>query len=313
MAFAGTVKIAELNWQSGSMLANIDAIIIEKGYGHDVEIIPGGTEVTINSMLSNGTPDIFSEAWVNLLGAEANTALSSGTLGLVTKDIIAGAGEGFYIPSYILEANPELTSFEAVLARPDLFPHPEDPSKGGFHICPPGWNCELSNRNHFRAWGMEAKGWMIVETGSAAGLDGSIAKAAERGENWFGYYWSPTALIGKYNMQAVDMGEFAGKDNWDNCLVKPEQECANPKKSSWVKSEVFTITTDNFKKTAGKDGMKYLENRTYPGPVMNGMLVWMGENQAEGADAAIEFLKTQESVWSKWVSSDAAKKIKKAL
>ena len=46
---------------------------------------------------------------------------------------------------------------------------------------------------------------------------------------------------------------------------------------------------------------------------MNGMLVWMGENQAEGADAAIEFLKTQEDVWTKWVSSDAAAKIKKAL
>ena len=78
--------------------------------------------------------------------------------------------------------HPELTSAAAILERPDLFPHPEDPSKGGFHICPPGWNCELSNRNHFRAWGMEAKGWKIVETGSAAGLDGSIAKAAERGE-----------------------------------------------------------------------------------------------------------------------------------
>ena len=40
--------------------------------------------------------------------------------------------------------------------------------------------------------------------------------------------------------------------------------------------------------------MKYLKKRVYPGPVMNGMLVWMGENQAEGADAAVEFLKTQE-------------------
>ena len=119
---------------------------------------------------------------------------------------------------------------------------------------------------------MEKKGWKIVETGSAAGLDGSIAKAAERGENWFGYYWSPTALIGKYNMQAVDMGEFAGKD-----------------------------------------GMKYLKKRVYPGPVMNGMLVWMGENQAEGADAAVEFLKTQEDVWSKWVSGKAKKAIKASL
>ena len=59
--------------------------------------------------------------------------------------------------------------------------------------------------------------------------------------------------------------------------------------------------------------MDYFKKRTYPGPVMNGMLVWMGANQAEGADAAIEFLKTQEGVWSKWVSSDAAAKIKKAL
>jgi len=39
----------------------------------------------------------------------------------------------------------------------------------------------------------------------------------------------------------------------------------------------------------------------------------MGENQAEGADAAIEFLKTQEDVWSKWVSGGAKKKIKAAL
>ena len=110
-----------------------------------------------------------------------------------------------------------------------------------------------------------------------------------------------------------DMGEYAGKDNWDNCLSKPEQECANPLKSSWVKSEVYSVATDNYKKTAGKEGMDYLKKRTYPGPVMNGMLVWMGENQAEGADAAIEFLKTQEDVWTKWVTSSAAEKIKKAL
>ena len=96
-------------------------------------------------------------------------------------------------------------------------------------------------------------------------------------------------------------------------LSKPEQECANPLKSSWVKSEVYSVATDNFKKTAGKDGMNYLKNRTYPGPVMNGMLVWMGENQAEGADAAIEFLKTKEDVWGKWVSGSAKKKIKAAL
>ena len=36
-------------------------------------------------------------------------------------------------------------------------------------------------------------------------------------------------------------------------------------------------------------------------------------NQAKGSDAAIEFLKKHEGVWSKWVSSAAAKKIKAGL
>ena len=32
---------------------------------------------------------------------------------------------------------------------------------------------------------MEKKGWKLIDPGSAAGLDGSIAKAADLGEPWF--------------------------------------------------------------------------------------------------------------------------------
>ena len=48
---------------------------------------------------------------------------------------------------------------------------------------------------------------------SAAGLDGSIAKAANRGENWFGYYWNPTAIVGKYNLAMLPFEtKFAGSE-----------------------------------------------------------------------------------------------------
>ena len=46
---------------------------------------------------------------------------------------------------------------------------------------------------------------------------------------------------------------------------------------------------------------------------MNEMLVYMGENQAAGADAAIEFLLTHGSVWESWVSADVAEKVKAEL
>jgi len=46
---------------------------------------------------------------------------------------------------------------------------------------------------------------------------------------------------------------------------------------------------------------------------MNGMLVYMGDNQAGGADAAVEFLKKHEAVWTKWVPADVAAKVKAGL
>jgi len=199
------------------------------------------------------------------------------------------------------------------MKRPELFPHKEDPTKGAFVGCPAGWGCQLANANLFRAFEMEKKGWVLVDPGSAAGLDGSMAKAVERGENWFGYYWSPTSMIGKYKMVPVDFGvPFAGSENWDGCIVKPEQECANPMPSSWTKSVVNTVITDRFKK-AGGTAAHYLSQRVYPGAIMNGMLVYMADNQAGGDDAAIEFLQKHEDVWTNWVSSDVAAKVKASL
>ena len=85
-----------------------------------------------------------------------------------------------------------------------------------------------------------------------------------------------------------------------------------PKPSSWTKSEVQTIVTDGFK-TQGGAANDYLAARVYPGPVMNGMLVYMQENQADGADAARELLKVHEDIWTQWVSSDVAAKVKAGM
>ena len=101
---------------------------------------------------------------------------------------------------------------------------------------------------------MEEKGWKLIDPGSAAGLDGSMTKAVERNENWFGYYWSPTALIGKHSIVKLDFGvPFAGSENWDGCIVKPEQVCADPQPSSWTQSEVKTVVTTNLLENGGDE------------------------------------------------------------
>ena len=59
--------------------------------------------------------------------------------------------------------------------------------------------------------------------------------------------------------------------------------------------------------------MNYFKKRTYPGDVMNGMLVYMAEQQADGADAAFEFLVRYPELLSKWVPKSTADKIRKGI
>lgn len=309
-----SVKIANMNWASAGLMANIDKIVLEKGFGFNVELIQADTVPAFTSMNEKGSPDIVPELWANSFITPLNKAIKEGRLHRLNKGPITGLGEGWWVTPAFRKKHPEIKTVMDLLKRPDLFPHPEDKSKGGFVTCPAGWACQLSNANLFRAFEMEKKGWKLIDPGSAAGLDGTIAKAAERNQNWVGYYWAPTAMIGKYNLVKLDWGiPFAGKENWDGCIAKPEKDCANPKPTAWITPAVNTVVTDKFMKNADKNLITYFEKRTYPGKVMNGMLVYMTENQADGSVAAIEFFKKHEDVWTKWLPTDVADKIKKSL
>lgn len=309
----GSVSIAEMNWASAEFMANVDALILEEGYGCDVELIPGATQTTFASMSEKGKPDVAPELWINAVATALAAAKEEGTLVALNDGPITGLGEGWWITSKFKEDHPELDTVEKLLDHPELFPYAEDESKGAFMGCPAGWGCQLINANQFRAFDMEAKGWVLVDPGSAAGLDGSIAKAVERDENWFGYYWSPTSVVGKYSLQMLPFEtEYAGDDNWNNCIALAEQDCMDPQKTAWIESAVESVVTDDFVAKAGP-ASDYFKARVFPGEVMNAMLVYMSENQATGKDAAYEFLETQSDVWMPWVSAEVAEKVKAGL
>ena len=134
-----------------------------------------------------------------------NANAECGKVVIANKAPITGLGEGWLITPGTVEKIPEIKGMTAVeiLEHPEWFPFKEDPSKGAFVGCPAGWGCQLANANLFKAFEMEKKGWVLVDPGSAAGLDGSIAKAAESGDPWIGYYWNPTSIVGKYSLIPV--------------------------------------------------------------------------------------------------------------
>jgi glycine betaine/proline transport system substrate-binding protein len=301
-----------MNWDSASLMANVDKAILE-AMGCEVELVAGSTQPTFTSMNKTGEPDVAPEFWADSVADEVDSAVGAGRLHIGNAEPINDLGEGWWIDPITLDANPELTTVEAVIARPDLFPDKEDPSKGAFYGCPEGWKCHLANINLFRAHDMEAKGWKLLDPGSPAGLYGSISKATEQDEPWVCYYWSPTELVGRYALRAVDLGPYAGDDNWDGCIALGADGCADPQPSGWKHLRVNTMLSDNLFYEGPEGAMDYFKTRTYPSDVMNSMLVWMADNQAGGADASVEFLSSHGDVWKAWVSAEVAAKVEANL
>jgi glycine betaine/proline transport system substrate-binding protein len=306
---ADNIKIAELNWQSGSMIANIDAYILSNGYGHYTELVPGGIDATIQSMMATGSPNIFGEAWTSLLGDSALEYINNGTLIQVRDEVVVGAGESWYIPNYIQEQY-GLNTIEDVLARPDLFPHPEDSSKGGIVICPEGWSCKKHNENLFRAFDMEAKGWKIIDPGSGTGLNAFWEGQVVKEKGAFGYYWAPTVLVGRLGLVSLqsELG-FTGDENWSNCISVAVEECENPQATSFPVAQTGTIVTSGL----NSEVVDYVTARGLDGSVITDMLVWSDDNQATSEDAAVEFLNRYPEIWTTWVTTDAANKITESL
>lgn len=311
-AACGNVTIAEMNWASAQAAARVDEFILKHGYGCDAETVPGDTMPTAASMTEKARPDIAPEMWLNSIKEPIQKAVKEGRLvivGDVLQDPAKNAGEGWWIPRYMLKKNPELATIEGVKKHPELFKDPEDPSKGRIVGCPAGWACQISTQNLFKAFDMSKAGFNLVDPGSGAALAGAIKKAYNRGAGVLAYYWAPTSLLAQLDMVRVELAKHNAVE-FEKCIAIAN--CPDPKPNSFAVSEIKTVVAADFaKKNPGP--MQYLKARVWSATDFGKVLTYMEEQQANGQTAAQWFLKNNEASWSKWVPADVAAKVKAAL
>ena len=306
----GRLTLANMNWQSAELLAQVDRLILQAGYGCQVDLVPGDTVPTLTSMVAKGQPDVAPEAWINGVREPIQKAVTAGRLHLAGTALKDGGVEGWWIPKFLADAHPEIRSIADALKRPDLFPAPENARQGAVHNCPAGWQCQIVMANLFKANGATAKGFSLVDPGTAAALDGTVARAHQRQQGWLGYYWSPTALLGQYAMVRLAEGLPHDAAEWQRCTA--QAGCADPKPNAWPRADVFTLVTDRFKQ-AGGPAYAYLARRSWDSATLNAQLAWMRTQQATGEQGARQFLKTRPEVWQPWVDAAVAARVRAAL
>lgn len=312
-----TIIFADLGWDSAQVHNRIAGIIIEKGLGYPIKFVQGET-IMLNTALIQAkggeAPNVNMETWTENWQELYDEGLAKGKNPNTKQGFInLGANfpnsvQGWYVPRYVVEGDakrgikPMAPDLKSVFDLPKywkLFKDPEDPTKGRFHSCIPGWSCALVNDKKFEAYGIMAN-YNIMQPGSGPALAASMETAYKRGKPWLGYYWAPTWVLGKLDMVILEEPKFDQKI-WDTTKA-----CEYPA----VKCDI--IVHKSLPKEA-PEVVEFLKKYETTLDINNKFLAYMQDNKASTDDAAIWFLKNYENLWTDWVSADVAAKVKAAL
>lgn len=297
----GEVSITEMNWASASVVTNVAKFIMEQGYGCKVTVVPSDTVPAVTSVAENGEPDIVTELWLNSAGDAYTKLEKQGKIERVAEVLDPGGVEGWWIPTYLAEAHPELETIEGVLNNPELV-------GGSFNNCPDGWGCRVVNDNLIPALGLEEAGIEVFNHGSGETLATSMASAVQDEEPWFGYYWGPTVPLGKYDMTRVDLGPVKPEVHGRN--QNPDTE--NPGVSDFPAAPVLTSVTTDFKQRE-PEVAEFLGKMSFKTSTMSSVLAWMDDNNASAEEGAVQFLTNNKSLWQDWLNDRARKNLAAVL
>lgn len=284
-----TIIFGDVSWDSVQVHNRIAAFIIENGIGgYKTDFIPGDTLPIINGIVQ-GDIDVDMESWHSNFPEVYKKGIDSGELVDLGKNM-PDAPQGWWVPRYLVEGSeaqaPGLKSVADLPKYVKLFTDPEDPKKGLVYGGVAGWSQMKISEKIFKENNLKDTFNMGI-AGSGTALAGTMVAAYEKKEGWVGYYWAPTAILGRLDMVRLKGSEFAPADV--NILVNKSMLEKAPDIVEFLKKYSTTVA-DN-----------------------NEFLAKMDENSWSTQETAEWFLKNKEDVWTKWVSPEVAAKVKAAL
>lgn len=299
-AECGEVSITEMNWASGAVVTSVAKFLMEQGYGCTVQKVPSSTVPSVTSVAETGKPDILTELWLTSVPMYKKLE-DEGKVITATNVIADGGKDSWLVPKYLVDKHPELQTIEGVLANPQLV-------GGRFHNAPDGWGIRIKNDNLIKAFDFAGHKMNVFNHGSGETLAASIASAYQSKQPWFGYYWAPTSVLGKYEMVAVDMGNFDKASH--DCIQ--DTECANPGKTSLPSATVITAVTRDL---ANREPQIYelMSNMSFTSAEMSRLLAWQEKNKASAEETAVHFITQYGDIWSGWIDDEARQKLSSLL
>lgn len=278
-----TIMLVENPWPASELNVAVAKILIEQELGNSVEIIALDENAQWDA-LAAGDVDASLEVWPSGHGERIAEYIEN--LGTVESGGMLGpAGEiGWYVPTYAVEANPALATWEGFADVAADFASAETGDLGRFLGADPSWvqydEAIISNLD---------LPFQVVWTGSEDALLAEVSSAYSREEPVLFYFYSPHAIFQEFDLTQVELPAYTDECYADEAAIA----CAYP--------------TDNLMKIFSaklqeKDAAVHtlLSNMNYGSDAQVEMLAMLnsGSSVEEAAQAWVE---ANGDVWGAWL------------
>lgn len=307
------IHFGDITWESGSLTTEILRFIVEKGYGYPTDTLPGST-VSMEVALARNDIQVIAEEWAGRSPAWTKAEQAGQVFSI--GDTVKQADEGWYVPAYVIKGDaqrgiapvaPELRSVDDLKRYADVFKDPESPDKGRFLNSPSGWTSEIVNSQKLKAYGLDAR-YVNFRSGSGAALDAEITSSIRRGKPVLFYYWSPTPLMGRYELVRLEEPPFDAQA-WST-LTDPGNP--QPRGSRSLPAKLSIGVSAAFRQQY-PELVAFFARVDLPIATLNAALARMNEQRQAPSAAAQAFLKAQPALWKAWLPAEVAAKVEAAL
>ena len=215
------------------------------------------------------------------------------------------------IPQWVHEEY-NINTVEDMKKHWELFKDPEDPTKGLFINCPIGWNCQMVNQIKLEAYGL-MEYYNYIEP-SAGAQEAAMAGAQKKHKPVFGYYWSPTALMGMFDWYILEEPEFDA-DVWDKIMKAIDDETLRPLDEACAYEAVSPVNAVwSGLRDVAPDLVPLFEKMNIGLENTNRAAAWAKENEVEDWNkVGVWYLREYDDRWKAWVPTDIYNKVKEAL
>jgi glycine betaine/proline transport system substrate-binding protein len=251
-----TINFVVNPWTASALNVEVARQIIESELGYPTEVVSIDENEAMFTGLADGTVDAVLEIWPSGITESEQAFFDDGSVENFGE--LGAVGRiGWFVPSYVIDANPELATWEGFMSgdAASLFATPETGDNGRFLGTDPSYS--TYDEQIITNLGMPFE---VVYSGSEPATVAELDARVAAEEPILMYWWTPTAAVSKYDLVKIDLPPYtdecgasaAAGDGGVDCdypedviikAVSPDLADKAPEVYDFLKA--FTITNED--------------------------------------------------------------------